>query len=81
MLDSRAKRMKRTYFVIWLTKYLKLAKRRDRGQKLTSFSIENFARRYFNPWLNLARARMLKRQKFFELRARNLNKKALKGLK
>lgn len=81
VLRSRARRLKGQFFGVWLAKYQQLSRNRERHHKLAQFSQENFARRYFSPWLKLTRRKLEKRQKFFETRARNLNSKALQALK
>lgn len=81
ILKSRASRLKRHYFVAWLTEYLTTAKRRVRFEKLAKFNKANFARRYFAPWLKLARFRTEKRSLFFQMRAKHLVIKAFGALR
>ena len=55
--------------------------KRDRKEKSAAFDQKNFARRYFSPWLKLARHKFQKRQAFFEMRASHLIKKSFFAFK
>ena len=81
MLESRVKRLKRHYFVVWLEKYCKAEKRRQISDSLAAFSTANFAKRFFTPWIELTRYRQLKKDSFFKMRAYHLYKKAFFGFK
>ena len=71
-LNTRVFRLKKHYLMAWLSAYRAIALKKKRLSDLKQFSIDNFARRYFNPWLNEARRRLERRHHFYEIRAHSI---------
>ena len=55
--------------------------KRQRYANLEKLNKDNFAKKFFGPWLALTRHRVQRRQDFYRLRACNINRRAFNALK
>ena len=60
-LNTRVFRLKKYYLMAWLSAYRGVALKKKRLRDLKQFRIDNFAKRYFNPWLNETKRRLDRR--------------------
>ena len=61
-LNSKIFRVKKQYFLTWYGLYRERALKRKRLADLEQFRVDNFAKRYWKPWVNEAKRRLDKRQ-------------------